>query len=614
MDAVTTFTSDKEPLREVLKEIAQGKIQLPDFQRGWIWDDSHIVSLLASISMSYPVGAVMMLETGNPDVRFKARFVEGVKKADPGEPERFILDGQQRLTSLYQAIMLDEPVHTVDNRRRRTEKWYYFDMVRALDAGADREDAIVSLPADRKLRNFRNEVTADYSTSALEYENCFFPVNQIFDCADWRTHFNQSWQYAPEKIKLFDEFERQVIKRFEQYMVPVIKLFRTTPKEAVCQVFEKVNTGGVSLTVFELLTATYAADEFSLRDDWDARRRRFRDPQLGTVARLLSSVQSDDLLQCIALLTTHKRRNDAIAEGTAPDQAPGISCKRKDVLKLSLADYRTWADVATEGFVKAGRLLYGQKVFNARDLPYRTQLIPLAAMLTVLGKRAEAVDAKEKVLRWYWCGVLGELYGGAIESRFAFDLPEVVAWIDGGAEPRTVEEASFLRTRLYTLQTRNSAAYKGIYALLMRDGGRDFITGDLIAEQVYFDDKIDIHHIFPAGWCKKHDLEKRLWNSIINKTAISAKTNRIIGSKAPSEYIPLVQKRGGIDPQSMDGILASHVIESTYLHADDFEGFIHARENALLERIEKAMGKVADRQSQEEWFESDADELEEEAA
>ncbi len=614
MDAVTTFTSDKEPLREVLKEIAQGKIQLPDFQRGWIWDDSHIVSLLASISMSYPVGAVMMLETGNPDVRFKARFVEGVKKADPGEPERFILDGQQRLTSLYQAIMLDEPVHTVDNRRRRTEKWYYFDMVRALDAGADREDAIVSLPADRKLRNFRNEVTADYSTSALEYKNCFFPVNQIFDCADWRTDFNQSWEYDQEKIKLFDEFERQVIKRFEQYMVPVIKLFKTTPKEAVCQVFEKVNTGGVSLTVFELLTATYAADEFSLRDDWDARRTRFRDTRLGTVARLLSSVQSDDLLQCIALLTTHKKRNDAIAEGIAPDQAPGISCKRKDVLKLSLADYRAWADVATEGFVKAGRLLYGQKIFNARDLPYRTQLIPLAAMLTVLGKRADAVDAKEKVLRWYWCGVLGELYGGAIESRFAFDLPEVVVWIEGGTEPRTVVEASFLRTRLYTLQTRNSAAYKGIYALLMRDGGRDFITGDLVTEQVYFDDKIDVHHIFPAGWCKKSDLERRLWNSIINKTAISAKTNRMIGSKAPSEYIPLVQKRGGTDAQSMDGILASHVIESKYLHADDFEGFIHAREDALLERIEKAMGKVADRQSEEEWFESDEDELEDEAA
>ena len=614
MNAMTTFTSDKEPLYDVLKDIARGKIQLPDFQRGWIWDDAHITSLLASISTSYPVGAVMMLETGNPDVRFKPRPVEGVRLTNPFEPERFILDGQQRLTSLYQALMLDEPVCTLDSRKRQIERWYYFDMVKVLDARVDREDAILGLPADRILRNFRNEIIADHSTPTSEYKNCLFPVRYVFDCADWRTDFNQNWQYSGEKGKLFDDFERQIIKRFEQYMVPVIKLFKTTPKEAVCQVFEKVNTGGVSLTVFELLTATYAADEFNLRDDWAGRRVDFRDSRLGAVSRLLNTVQSDDLLQAITLLGTHARRNEAIRQGVAPDQAPGISCKRKDVLKLTLADYRTWAGPATEGFVKAGRMLYGQKIFNSRDLPYRTQLIPLAAILTVLGQRADTLNAKEKILQWYWCGVLGELYGGAIESRFAFDLPEVVAGIDGGDEPRTVTEASFLRSRLYTLQTRNSAAYKGIYALLMRDGGLDFITGDPITEQAYFDDKIDIHHIFPAEWCKARKLDKRMWNSIINKTAISAKTNRIIGSKGPSDYIPVVLRRGGITAQRMDGIVASHAVGAPYLHADDFEGFMQARENALLERIERAMGKTADRQTEEEWYEDDTDELGEEAA
>jgi hypothetical protein len=613
MNAMTTFTSDKEPLYDLLKDIRRGKIQLPDFQRGWIWDDAHIASLLASISMSYPVGAVMMLETGNPDVRFKPRLVEGVKVVNPGEPERFILDGQQRLTSLYQALMLDEPVSTLDSRKRQVERWYYLDMVKVLDTKVDREDAILALPADRILRNFRNEVIADYSTPDSEYQHCLFPVRCVFDCADWRTGFNQYWQYSGEKSRLFDDFERHIIKRFEQYMVPVIKLFKTTPKEAVCQVFEKVNTGGVSLTVFELLTATYAADEFNLRDDWAGRRATFKNSRLGTVSRLLNTVQNDDLLQAITLLSTHARRNEAIRQGVAPDQAPGISCKRKDILKLTLADYQMWADTATEGFVKAGRMLYGQKIFNARDLPYRTQLIPLTAILTVLGKRADAVDAKEKILRWYWCGVLGELYGGAIESRFAFDLPEVVAWVDGGDEPRTVTEASFLRSRLYTLQTRNSAAYKGIYALLMRDGGLDFITGDPITEQAYFDDKIDIHHIFPAAWCKARKLDKRRWNSIINKTAISAKTNRIIGSKGPSDYIPVVLKRGGITIQQMGGVLASHAVEAQYLHADDFDGCIQAREKALLDRIEKVMGKAADRQTEEQWSD-DVDELEEEAA
>lgn len=101
MNGKTTFTSDKETLQALLNKIASGDSQIPEFQRGWVWDDAHIKSLLASISMSFPIGAIMMLETGNPDVRFKPRPVEGAVFTEGKEPERFILDGQQRLTALF---------------------------------------------------------------------------------------------------------------------------------------------------------------------------------------------------------------------------------------------------------------------------------------------------------------------------------------------------------------------------------------------------------------------------------------------------------------------------------------------------------------------------------
>lgn len=149
-------------------------------------------------------------------------------------------------------------------------------------------------------------------------------------------------------------------------------------------------------------------------------------------------------------------------------------------------------------------MLYGQKIFAARDLPYRTQLTPLAAILAILGDRADNDGVRAKLARWYWCGVFGELYGGAIETRFAKDLPEVLNWIDGEPHPATITDANFARERLFTLQTRNSAAYKGLYALLLQHGGLDFRTGDPIDVQMYFDDKIDIHHIFPQDWCIQH--------------------------------------------------------------------------------------------------------------
>jgi uncharacterized protein with ParB-like and HNH nuclease domain len=77
MHSITMFDSTRESLQDLLRSIRDGRTQLPDFQRGWVWDDEHIRSLLASVSMSYPIGAVMMLQTGNPAVRFQPHAVEG---------------------------------------------------------------------------------------------------------------------------------------------------------------------------------------------------------------------------------------------------------------------------------------------------------------------------------------------------------------------------------------------------------------------------------------------------------------------------------------------------------------------------------------------------------
>ena len=107
-----TFDSTKQSLSDLLAEIDSGKIQLPDFQRGWVWDDDHVRSLLVSIARSFPVGAVMMLQTGGA-VNFQVRPVEGVEKeAANTSPDKLILDGQQRLTSLTQAIATSSPVNT----------------------------------------------------------------------------------------------------------------------------------------------------------------------------------------------------------------------------------------------------------------------------------------------------------------------------------------------------------------------------------------------------------------------------------------------------------------------------------------------------------------------
>ena len=87
--------------------------------------------------------------------------------------------------------------------------------------------------------------------------------------------------------------------------------------------------------------------------------------------------------------------------------------------------------------IDSAKLLAREKIFDNATLPYVTQLIPLAAICAVLGNRYEEDPVKRSLCRWYWCGVFGELYGGANETRFAYDMQDVLAWLDGGDEPRT---------------------------------------------------------------------------------------------------------------------------------------------------------------------------------
>lgn len=589
MNEITAFSSDKEFLRDLLQGVSEGKTQLPEFQRGWVWDDSHIRSLLASISLSYPIGAVMMLETGNPEVKFKPRPVEGVQLEQGVNPDRYILDGQQRLTSLYQSVYLRKPVKTRDVRGKALDRLYYIKMGPALDPEGDREESIIGVPADRCVRNFRNEVLEDYSTPESEFESMLFPLNQVFDPYEWRAGFNQFWSHNPDKTKLFDDFERHILGAFKQYQVPVILLKKQTPKDAVCQVFEKVNTGGVSLTVFELMTATFAAEEFDLREDWEGERNATgKKIGEGRVDRLrkhgvLRGVSAPDFLATITLLSTWKRKQDN------PEAA--VSCKRADILRLKLADYKAWADKVTEAYESAARFLMRERIFSSEQLPYSTQLVPLAALYVALGARAESDAIRGKLSQWYWCGVFGELYGSTVESRFAKDLPEVLAWVDGGDEPNTVQESNFAPGRLLTLRTRRSAAYKGLSAILIRDGGLDFRTGDPIDLQLYFDDKIDVHHLFPRDYCRKQGIDSRLYDSIVNKTPLSAKTNRIIGGRAPSEYLNRLSNSTGIDATRLDEILSSHLVDHSAMRADDFEAHFEARQELLLQRIESAAGK-----------------------
>ena len=382
-------------------------------------------------------------------------------------------------------------------------------------------------------------------------------------------------------------------RTFNDYQVPVITLGKDTSRAAVCLVFEKVNTGGKALDAFELVTAMYAASGFHLRDDWARRSTALSQHPV------LRNVEPVEFLQAASLLHTKAERARAVAEER---EVPAISATRQSLLQLPLDAYGAYADRVQAGYVAASKFLHGQRLFRARDLPYQGQLVPLAAILAELGPRWENATVKGQVARWFWCGVFGELYGSATESRFALDIAGVPAWIDGGPEPRTVEEASFEERRLRSMRTRLSGAYKGVHALLMRSGAKDFLSGEPFDQAVFFDENVDIHHIFPRKWCEDRGIDAAVFNSIINKTPLASRTNRMLGGVAPSRYLDRLSKGGSGSPalndDALTSILRSHEIDPELLQADDFGRFFDDRRERLLRLIEDAMGQPVVREAQ----------------
>jgi hypothetical protein len=588
-----TFRTAEPALKDVLDAIAKGEMQLPDFQRGWVWDDDHIRSLIASLSLSYPIGAVMFLEAGG--VPFKPRLFEGVVFTPAPAPKKLVLDGQQRLTSMFLALRSGKPVKTRTEKGDEIERVYFLDMTKCLDPAADREDAVVSMPANLKqTSDFGRKVDRDLSTPEQQYSQRMFPLFLVFDAETlmkWKMGYAAHYAGDSDAAMFLMRFENAIWLAFQQFKVPAIEMSVDTPREAVCQVFEKVNTGGVTLTVFELMTATFAAEEFSLRDDWKERQERLHEKR-----PILEAMDGTSFLTAVTLLASYERH---LANKELP-----VACKRVDVLRLTLASFKKHAPAIEAGFRKAAELLAEQKIFDARSLPYATQLVPMAAICAALGPTIDQHGNKQKLLRWFWCGVFGELYGSANETRFGLDLPGVAQWIAGGDEPRTVRDASFAPTRLLSLQSRLAAAYKGLAALLMQQGGRDFITGTPIDLNTYFDRSIDIHHIFPRKWCEDSKLPREKWNSVVNKAPLAAETNRSIGGDAPTLYLKRIETAKKVDPATLDGFLATHCVPIQALRSDDFNAFMQKRARSLLDLIEAATGKAVTGRDSEEAIEA----------
>lgn len=440
---------DNADVKTLIKNIDEGKIQLPEFQRDWVWEDEKIKKLLSSVLSDYPIGALMFLSYDRNIQQFAYRPIESAPdKSD--KIEELVLDGQQRLTAIYCAMYSDKPVKARKGKNY-IEYLYFVDMEKAVNVkDGDLSDAVISF---RMTKN-----TLMYKDIKKQYECKLFPLNVIFNEEkkdDWFEGFRDFYGKDSDDTKKAKQFKTGIIAKFIGYKIPVIMLEKDTNLVSVCRMFESINEVGVKLSEFNLLTAKFSKDKFNLREDWD----KIKSKKPFNEENVMSCVEDVTFLTACALFISYNKNKS--------DSKILVSCSKRDVLNLELEDYKEFKDKLRIGFIEAKNFLADEKIFRVNDLPYKTQLIPLAVLFALIKKTSlENAAAKKKIRQWYWCGVFGEIYNNAANSdRFVSDVVGVMDWISGGDAPNIVKDFEFHYSRLFS--GKGSAISKGILALIL---------------------------------------------------------------------------------------------------------------------------------------------------
>lgn len=550
-------------LKELLGQIHSTESVLPDFQRDFVWDPNATQELIISIASNYPAGS--LLRVRNTHNLFACREFQGAPHLGGRRPTYLVLDGQQRLTSLYQAF------YGVGDHR------YYLNVSRLLN-GDDFEECVFHLRANVKR-------VKELERPEAQADELILPLGLLKggagDFSRWSKMVARRVEDRGARDKLedaLDDEEEKWIRTIDDYHFPVVTLSDETDAEAICTIFETLNRTGVKLSPFELLTARFWPKNVNLRQLLAQAKETYA---------LIADFDIDPyyILQIISL-----------AGRSTP------SCKRGAVLDLEADAIGQWWDRSVAGLAKCLEILRDDcGVIVPRWLPYNTIVIPFAAMLARLAHVSgpSAGANRNKLIRWFWCSVFGQTYENAPNSQAAKDLTEVLDWVGGGPEPDTVSNFRFDPRSLRETTPRQRAVYRGTIALVLRHGSKDFhngarLTGDLIVEN-----HVDDHHIFPDAYLARQDVPKKLRDCVLNRTLIDRKTNIRISDKPPAAYLEDIRAAytKGVSPAvgvaKFQEVLESHLLPAdseSPLWRDDFDTFLDWRQEAIWREIKDVTG------------------------
>ncbi|MFJ7153511.1 DUF262 domain-containing protein [Streptomyces sp. NPDC101118] len=560
------FEATPKQLSNLITRIRSGEIALPDFQRDFVWDSSKTEELIRSIISKFPVGTLLFWKQGTEEV-FASRSFQGSPPLAGKKPMELVLDGQQRLTALYQAL-----TGTGDDR-------FYLKVDEFVDAGSDRildfhevnfDKAIISLPAAT--------TSAQQAKNSEILKAAHFPVAEVSKFDDWLDDYVDDLRTSDPGIdpkltkSLYRRMRDKYIIPLRAYGLPVVTLPESTPIEAVCTIFETLNRTGKPLGPFELLTARYYPQGVNLRDYWVEAQSSYK-----TLVDF--NIDPYSVLQAVCLRAHN-------------------SAQRSDVLKKLVAgDIKEHWNPVIKGIAGVIDMLQADCGLVApKWLPYGMLLIPMASVwpeITELDPLDRA-SAFERLQKFFWCSVFTTNYDQGANSQVGADYSLLKTWaVSGTGEPPEAVEALPLNAATFrTASVRRKALYSGLMCLLVTSRAEDFHTGQAMTPHRVSESQIDSHHIFPKAYLKREDASESS-ELLLNRSLIDAETNRIIRDKAPTVYLKEMSDTYGSD--KLKSVLASHAIKfepDSGIAEDDYAQFLDERLGIVVKMVERVTGRT----------------------
>jgi len=542
---------------------------LPHFQRYFDWKKADVRDLWEAIFHDYYIGSFLLWETNrNPELGIQP--ILGVQKSkEELSPLAIILDGQQRMTSLYYAIKA--PKFAL--RGSKLPLYLYVNFYAYFNKNVDNE--IVEMHSKKFSRT-------------ESFQRMLFPLFELEKHSKWVDDFEDFLLEQEENAETVRKIRRIINNKlshmWEGFEIPFVSLPESMELPEVTDIFEGINSKGKPLSVFDLLIARLYKYDIELKKMWDATLKNY--PNILRYFKHIKKVPIY-ILQALSLLYD---RNS--------------SCKRADILNIYSKIYENserdfeedWDEVSdymNEAIEKLENMRDGFGVRNEREIPFAPMIPVLTAMLKFIDSQENKADCYKKLSKWYWSAVFTNAYSSAADSQMTSDFKDMKAWVENDLEiPRTVNLLTRELPNLYfrDIQSKSNAKYRGVMSLIALQGAKDFATSQSL-ENARANDK---DHLFPKSFKFGFGSNKSV-NSILNITWMSDETNRKIKRcKVPSTYIKefIKEKYNGNESQFLN-ILKTHFIgQKAYssLLSDKFEEFLNLREKAIINMIEEFVG------------------------